>query len=154
MSEVHPEHQGFELGSDGPRLIVVGVDGSETSMRAASYAAGLARRQGAQLVVVYVQQRSGLAAQDAQANVAFDAAQQAMIAELETGMELARTRYGLTVSLEVRVGDPTREVIAIADELRADAVVVGASTKHGHNMVGATGLKLVRVAHWPVTVVP
>lgn len=44
----------FELGTDGPRLVVVGVDGSRTSLRARAYAAGVARRQGARLVVAYV----------------------------------------------------------------------------------------------------
>src|SRR3954468_22701604 len=44
----------FELGTDGPKVLVVGVDGSTTSLRAAAYAAGLARRQGAHLVIVYV----------------------------------------------------------------------------------------------------
>ena len=42
---------GFERGTDGPRVIVASVDGSTTSLRAASYAAGLARRQSAELLV-------------------------------------------------------------------------------------------------------
>ena len=36
-------------------MIVAGVDGSDSSLRAAAYAAGLARRQHALLAVVYVQ---------------------------------------------------------------------------------------------------
>src|SRR5690349_22445207 len=35
----------FELGTDGPKVILVGLDDSVTSMRAGAYAAGLARRQ-------------------------------------------------------------------------------------------------------------
>jgi nucleotide-binding universal stress UspA family protein len=35
-----------------------------------------------------------------------------------------------------------------------DAVVVGASTHAGHRLVGSLALHLVRVARWPVTVVP
>src|SRR4030088_158753 len=46
--------RGFELGSDGPNVIVVGVDGSPTSMRAGAYAAGLARRQNSRIVAVHV----------------------------------------------------------------------------------------------------
>lgn len=45
---------GFEIGTDGPTLALVGVDGSRTSMRARAYAEGLARRQGSRLLVVHV----------------------------------------------------------------------------------------------------
>ena len=60
----------FELGTDGPKVILVGLDDSVTSMRAGAYAAGLARRQGARLVCVYVERPSamyGAAAAPAQA---------------------------------------------------------------------------------------
>ena len=52
----------FELGTDGPSVILVGLDGSRTSRRATAWAAGLARRQGAKLVVVFVQRPSASAA--------------------------------------------------------------------------------------------
>lgn len=47
--------EGFERGTDGPKVIMVGMDGSEAAARAAAYAAGLARRQNALLAIVYVQ---------------------------------------------------------------------------------------------------
>ena len=50
----------FELGTDGPKVILVGLDDSVTSMRAGAYAAGLARRQGARLVCVYVARPSAM----------------------------------------------------------------------------------------------
>ena len=52
---------GFERGTDGPRVIVVAADGSTTSLRAASYAAVLARRQSAELVVIFVGAPSAMA---------------------------------------------------------------------------------------------
>ena len=52
----------FELGTDGPLVILVGVDDSVTASRAGWYAAGLARRQRARLVVVYVQPVTSMAA--------------------------------------------------------------------------------------------
>ncbi|MDT4905845.1 MAG: hypothetical protein QOH52_3861, partial [Pseudonocardiales bacterium] len=53
----------FELGTDGPTRILVGVDGTETSMRAGAYAAGLARRQGARLIALYVVPTAAISAQ-------------------------------------------------------------------------------------------
>jgi hypothetical protein len=45
----------FELGTDGPTSILVGAADSTTSVRAGWYAAGLARRQRARVVAVYVE---------------------------------------------------------------------------------------------------
>src|SRR4051794_24967139 len=49
----------FELGTDGPKVLVVGIDGSETSFRAGAYAVGLPRRQRSRLVFLYVQSLGG-----------------------------------------------------------------------------------------------
>ena len=42
----------------------------------------------------------------------------------------------------------------VADEVRADAVIVGASTKAGHRWIGSLAVRLVKAGRWPVTVVP
>jgi nucleotide-binding universal stress UspA family protein len=143
----------FELGIDGPHSILVGVDGSDTSLRAGSYAAGLARRQGAELVVLFVR-TTGAAGTRADLLVAVRDAQDQVAADLR---ETARTRsaeLNLRVSFHERSGNPYAELVKLADELRVDAVVVGASTQAGHRFVGSLAARLVRQARWPVTVVP
>jgi nucleotide-binding universal stress UspA family protein len=61
---------------------------------------------------------------------------------------------GVDAEFVVRRGNPYRELLAVADELRVDAIVVGASTQSGRRFVGSLAGRLVRHAAWPVTVVP
>jgi nucleotide-binding universal stress UspA family protein len=139
---------------DGPGLILVGVDASETSLRAGAYAAGLARRQNARLVVLYVTTTSSMI------GLSSGAAGLAAEARLESTRELQRlvdegaAYYAIPVTLEVRHGDPYTEFAHIADEMQADSVVVGASMHTAHRLIGSLGVKLVRAGKWPVTVVP
>jgi hypothetical protein len=54
---------GFELGSDRPTTLVVGVDGSDASWRALDYTFGLARRQHATVLAVFAAHELNLAIQ-------------------------------------------------------------------------------------------
>ena len=148
----------FELGTDGPKVILVGVDGSVTSLRAGSYAAGLARRQGARLVLVYVEQPSAMYGAAAGAGAGAVAEQQRAFSETAAGLrreaEEGAARLGLRLTFITAMGDPYHELRRVADEVRADAVVVGASTKAGHRLVGSLAVRLVKAGRWPVTVVP
>jgi hypothetical protein len=151
------EHGAFELGTDGPRVILVGVDDSVTSLRAGAYAAGLARRQGARLVCVYVEQRSTLYGATAAGAGAVAAQDQAL---RETGEDLRRRaeqeaeRLGVPLEFIIAHGDPYHELRRVADQVRAEAVIVGASAKAGHRWVGSLAVRLVKAGRWPVTVVP
>ena len=51
-------------------------------------------------------------------------------------------------------GDPYNGLAMAADQLTADAVVVGASERAGHRLVGSVAVRLVKTGRWPVTVVP
>ena len=151
------ENAGFELGTDGPSVILVGVDDSVTAARAAWYAAGLARRQRARVVAVYVETTGAVAlAAPMDASV--------VAAEYEAGEEIAKQlagraeeigrELGISVTFITARGDAFHEIARIAKETRADAIVVGASLKAGHRLLGSLAVRLVRAGKWPVTVVP
>lgn len=144
----------FELGTDGPSRILVGVDGTETSMRAAAYAAGLARRQGARLVVLYVANSTGVASGLAATAGAMVQTHDEIADDLERQAAEEGPRIGIHVEFVRRRGNPYAEIVRTADEIRADAIVVGASTQAGHRLVGSLAGRLVKDARWPVTVVP
>lgn len=145
----------FERGTDGPRVVLVGVDGSRTSLRAASYAAGLARRQHAGLVVVFVSAPAGYAS--LMPAVVAGAVQQThdeLAADLRQECRRGAEELGLPVTFLRRRGDAYTELRAAADESRADLVVVGSSAQAGHRLVGSVATRLVRTGRWPVLVVP
>jgi nucleotide-binding universal stress UspA family protein len=152
------EGPAFELGTDGPMVILVGVDDSVTSLRAGAYAAGLARRQGARLVVVYVEQPSAMYSAAAGAGAGAIAEQERAFtetaADLRRRLEEGAVERGVPITFVVAAGDPFHELRRVADEVRADAVVVGASTSAGHRFVGSLAVRLVKAGRWPVTVVP
>ena len=146
---------GFERGTDGPRVIMAGTDGSDTGRRALAYAAGLARRQGSRLVVAFVAPSSaGTAGWLPGADAAVVSAGEEIDAELRPLVEMLAETLHIAAEYRLLRGDAATELTRLADALPADAVVVGSSTQAGHRVVGSVAVRLVRAGHWPVTVVP
>ena len=156
MTEQHEEHaQQFERGTDGPKVILVGVDGSESSMRAAAYAGGLARRQHALLAVVYVQPvLAAGAALGAPVMERTDEFDDDLVAQIRDAAERVRGIFEVRWEFHTFRGDPYAGLVTAAEELKADAVVVGASEQAGHRIIGSVAVRLVKAGRWPVTVVP
>ena len=138
-------------------MILVGVDDTITSLRAASYAGGLARRQGAKVTVVFVAPIASLGA-GTPGGAELAAAQRESARQTADGLrrrvEEASAELGISITFTAAEGDAYAEIRRIADEIRADAVVVGASAKAGHRLIGSLAVRLVRAGRWPVTVVP
>jgi nucleotide-binding universal stress UspA family protein len=145
------DHFGPPVGSG--RTILVGVDGSDTAMRAASYAFGLARREGYRLLVAFVATRSTFAL----TAPAF-AFEQRTVEQLraELGEEVRERAEELDVPVTFLAvhGDPFTTLRRLADRCQVDSVVVGASTRAGHRIAGSVATRLIRAGHWPVVVVP
>ncbi len=138
----------------GRRVVLAGVDGSTTSLRAATYALGLARREDCRLVIAYVfSAGSWLWAMPGAGGTlqrCADEATEMVRAEIERMIEGG----AVPVSFVGRVGDPSRGLADLADELHADLVVVGASQQFRRWLGGSVATGLVRSGRWPVVVIP
>jgi nucleotide-binding universal stress UspA family protein len=146
----------FEIGRDGPGVLVVGLDGSNTSHDALAYAVGMARREGSELVIVQVGSPVSTAAAVAAvggAGVPPDpdrGIEPVALATHEALDELLPGRWRV-VTCE---GEPGAELERVAKECQADAIVVGRSRNPGRHLLGSVAARLARRANHPVIVVP
>lgn len=77
-----------------------------------------------------------------------------LVAEIRTATERVKGIFAVRWEFHTFRGDPFNGLVTAADELKADAVVVGASESAGHRIVGSVAVRLVKTGRWPVTVVP
>jgi nucleotide-binding universal stress UspA family protein len=134
--------------------VIAGYDGSASSRNALAYAAGLSRRLGRPLLVVYVCS-SGVYCEPLTGQVvgvARDA--EALERWLLTELDQVTGHAEVDVHVRTRRGSPARELAAAADEFSADALVIGAPTHVWHRVVGSVSGWLARHARCPVIVVP
>jgi nucleotide-binding universal stress UspA family protein len=148
----------FEIGRDGPGVVVVGLDGSNTSRDALAYAIGMARRERSELVIVSVSPPVSAAA--AAAAAGGSSLPPDRHADRRTEMVPASTVEALDDLLPgrwrivVREGEAGAELERVAGECQADAIVVGRSRNPGRHLLGSVAARLVRHANHPVIVVP
>ena len=142
--------------------ILVATDGSEDADRAIDYAARRAKDAGAELLIVNVVGGYGL---PEKVLIAFTNDQSVLLKELlesqsaqtlTAARDRARKAGAGTILLKSRRGEVAQTIIEIAQEKKADAIVVG---KRGAGRVegallGSVSQKLVVLSPLPLTVIP
>jgi nucleotide-binding universal stress UspA family protein len=134
--------------------VVAGYNGSSAARNALAYAAGMARRLGRPLLMVYVTS-PGVYCEPLTGQVVgllrdADSLERWLLSELDQSADST----GLEVHVRTRRGSPARELASIAAEFSADALVIGAPTHFWHHLIGSVPSWLARNAHCPVIVVP
>lgn len=158
--EPEPEPQGAGQSARVPDArgpshpVVIGYDASPSSRNALAYAAGLARRLGRPLLVVYVVP-FGVYCEPMTGQVICAARERQdfepwLLEELEEVCDAE----GLDVRVMARRGNAAKELAAAADSSSADALVVGASAHKLRHVAGSIPGWLARHARCPVIVVP
>jgi nucleotide-binding universal stress UspA family protein len=141
-----PGVRDFEAGKDGLAVIVVGVDGSTRAQNAAAWATGLARRERAELVLVYVEPLASPAYWSPLGMSTAVEAATAFVDELRRNAATYLDSAGVRWEFVHHRGDPAHGLEAVAAERHADCIVVGRG--------GGVTRFLINDAKRPVVVVP
>ena len=133
--------------------IVVGVDGSDNAARAVDVAASLAALADAKVVAVHA---IGLL-EGGGDEVQSPADRHVAVREaLEQRWCKALGKAGVRTSYELRYGNPVVVLLAVAEEIRADLLVLGSRGLGGFPelLLGSTSTQVAQFAHCPVVIVP
>ena len=145
------------------RRIVVAVDLSEPSLRAVDFAADLAARYDAELVLLTVGHEvagpdPGMEAYARMEHIQ-ESASAVAIASMRGGLAAVRDRAAAKgarhISTDVFVGEPAEQILACADARQADLIALG-SRGHGRLtglLLGSVTQKVVALAQCAVLVV-
>jgi nucleotide-binding universal stress UspA family protein len=135
--------------------LVVGVDGTDDSKNALARAAGWARAAGLRLVVVHVRHIPVLA--EMSATTIGPARQNLDLIEASARQAAEEVLQGTGVDWEfvVRSGTPAHELMAMADDRPAAAIVVGGRPHKAalSGLTGSVGAALVHRFHGSVLIV-
>ncbi|HEY6418735.1 MAG TPA: universal stress protein [Candidatus Binataceae bacterium] len=140
--------------------ILAATDFSEDSTLALGYAEELARKFGAEISVLHVDQPLAPVMASPELGPAMDlgamtqiAEEQRVLAQRELDKIVARLRdSGLKARCQLKVGSPFLEVIHTAQADGADLIVMGTHGRTGlvHVLMGSVAERVVQKAHCPV----
>jgi len=133
--------------------ILLGYDESAPAKRALEHALELARRFGAELLVVTVVRipESGLLAE---VEGVIDTAEE-HYKEAFAAMAKRAEREGVKLTAEIVAGHPAEQLVHLAELRHADLVVIGSRgrSKVSRWMLGSVSERVLRYAHCPVTII-
>jgi nucleotide-binding universal stress UspA family protein len=139
------------------KRIVIATDGSASAVDAVAFGLALAREQHAAVAFAHVVPRYEVAPVHAFAMSGLRAhkVSEADREPLERAVASAESS-GVRATTELLVGDPANEIVAYADSVHADVIVVGS---RGHGAIagaflGSVSRGVLREARRPVLVVP
>lgn len=142
------------------RRILAPTDFSDSSAPAVRYAAEMAEKFAAELVLLHVVQDLALVLPDAVMPTPMPTADLTHL--IETGRTALANQVAalglarLNPKTEVRVGSPYAEIDATAKEVGADLICISTHGRTGlaHLLLGSVAEKVVRRAPCPVLIVP
>ncbi len=140
------------------RQILAPIDGSENSIQAAKTAFRIARVLSSQVTALYVVDMTVLR------EVAHHANQPTVDTHQEfrhSGRQYLRhverlgQEVGVRIAREIREGEPYEEIVAAADTIDADLIVMGHVGRRGPRriLIGSVTERVIELAHCPVLVV-
>jgi nucleotide-binding universal stress UspA family protein len=144
--------------------ILVGVDGSAPSLKAVDFAADLASKYNAELILLTVVPHPSPEFDPAieeyvrLEHIPVPATELALTTAdsvLDNARRKARAKGAARISAEPSFGDPAQEIITAAWDRQADLIVVG-SRGHGRLaglLLGSVAQKVISLAHCPIGVV-
>jgi len=139
--------------------IIIGVDGSEGSWRAAEHGVAMARHWGAKVKLVTVVRTpegwwgiGGAPPSPESLSEALVEGQQKILSEYEEALDLE----GLDYEMVEELGDPVTRLLAVCEKSDADMMVIG---RRGAGLaerviLGSTADRLTHLATCPVLVIP
>lgn len=133
--------------------IVVGVDGSEDSLRAVEWTADLAAITRSEVTAVHA---LGLLERFGQETVPVESHKEAISHRFEVDWCAPLFARHTNYRCELVYGPPVPAILRIAKADRADLIVVGSRGVGGFNglLLGSTSSQLVQHASCPITVIP
>jgi nucleotide-binding universal stress UspA family protein len=134
--------------------VIAGYNGSASARNALAYAAGMARRLGRPLLMVYVTSPGVYCEPLTGQVVGLLRDAESLERWLLTELDQSADATGLEVHVRTRRGSPARELALIAAEFSADALVIGAPRRFWHHLMGSVPGWLARHSRCPVIVVP